>query len=299
MQNISDEKIKEMMSKEHFLNPQEKETLKQSILKTFDVGIACSALLNLRELFTSGEQTSLLKSAVATNDAYMAYHLHRNYCHELARNPDIRENFRRTVIWTQDPMAAFFLLQRQEDNLESYEDDLKSLEFTNDDLKRFKQVIISSRNPEWAYNLLTTQKSKEHAEEISDDDMWGFDDLDPYAVQIAIELTENERTILKRTIIESRDLNCLQKTFSNVDGLTDGERMVLKGIMAQTQNPDFACYFLCDTKLISYFNEKERANLKQFAVQTKSKYCAAEALKYIFDLAPDERSSLEKIAKTG
>ena len=271
------------------LTSEEISKLKAIILETNDVEMACSALLNFPKIFTKDELAAIRKLAYTTKDSYWAYHIYRNDCFALSKEKDARNNLRRVVIWTDNPERAFGFLQAKDDNSDRYDDDLKSLEFSDEDLKRFKQVIISSRKPEWSYRLLMTKQFKEWADE--DEDSYMYDD--PHA---AIELTPNERVTLKRSIIDSQDSAWAYETLAHVTDITEGEHMVLKGILMRTQDPVIACAALCNTDFFPKLNEAERVHLRKLAAQIKSDYSAREALKYIYDLTPEERAMLEKIA---
>ncbi|NVN97370.1 hypothetical protein HXX01_04035 [Candidatus Nomurabacteria bacterium] len=271
------------------LTPQQKEQLKNLILKTQNADSACIALsLDYDEhIFTKEEKLALLKIAVTTQNPYMAYFINYHYPFELKKNKEARSSLRKVIVWVQDPAQAFYFLQRQDDNLDSYDDDLKSLSFTNEDIQRFKNVIISSGSPEWSCRLLITKKTAERADNR---ESFGYDE--PHSI---VELTPNERTTLIRSIIESRDSFWAYGTLRDVDDLSEGERMVLKGIMVQTEDINLACNILCNTDLISFLNETDRAHLKKLAVQVKDKYNANKILTYVYDLTPEEKEKLEKI----
>ncbi len=273
------------------LTPEEISKLKVIILEANDVEVACSALLNFPNIFTKDELNGVRKLAYTTKDPYWAYHIYRNDCFALSKDKEARSNLRRIIIWTNDPERAFGFLQAQDDNADSYSDDLKSLEFSDEVLKRFKQVIITSRKPEWSYRLLMTKQFKEWADE--DEDSYMYDD--PHAV---IELTPNERITLKRSIIDSQDPAWAYEALIHVDDITQGEYMVLKGILMRTQNSVIACAALCNTDFFPKLNENERDYLRKLAAQVDSSYSARDALKYIYDLTPEERTKLEKIAAT-
>jgi len=273
------------------LTPEEISKLKAMILEANDVEIACSALLNFPKIFTKDELAAVRKLAYTTKDPYWAYHIYRNDCFALNKEKEARNNLRSVVVWTQDPGRAFGFLQAQDDNADPYNDDLKSLEFSDEDLKRFKQVIISSRKPEWSYRLLMTKQFKEWADEEEDSYMYD----DPHAI---IELTPNERVTLKRSIIDSQDPAWAYETLAHVDDLTQGEHMVFKGILMRTKDPVIACAALCNTDFFPHLNQNERDYLRKLAAQIQSSYSARDALKYIYDLTPEERANLEKIAAT-
>jgi len=270
------------------------EQLKNIILETNDADIACSVILNLPQNFTEQEKNKLRTLAVKTKNEYYAYNLYKKDCHFLNKNKEARLALRKVVMWTQNPERAFEFLERQEENLIPYEEDLKSLEYSNEELERFKQVIISSRDPKWSCKLLTmkeTQKwREENASEYDNFDGYGYED--PNAV---VNLTPNERTALKRNIIESHNPWYAYDAFRTISDLSEGERMILKGIIMQTEDINLACYLLCDTNFIPNISPDERSYLKKLAVQIKDKYNAKEALTYIYDLSPDERKKLESI----
>jgi len=134
-----------------------------------------------------------------------------------------------------------------------------------------------------------TKKIKERVDEQGKN---YFEYDEPHSI---IELTLSERTNLKRSIIESRDPFWAYYTFIGVSDLSEGERMVLKGIIVQTKDVNLACYALCNTDFIPHLNVTERAYLKKLAVQVKNKYNAEKALTYIYDLTPEEKGELKKV----
>ncbi len=265
------------------LTPEEKGRLKQIILKTQDADAACLALLNSRNLFTKDELFRLRIIAYTTQNEYWAYLIYRNDCIALAQEPAARANLRKVVMNTKNPQRAFEFLRVQDEMRETYDDYAQSLEYTDDELMRFKEIIISSGDPQWSFRLLRTTEPKDPDDSTREDES-------------VIELTPKERVALKRSIIESQSPEWSYDTLRSISDLTEGERMVLKGIfIRQIKNPSIACHVLCNTDFIHNLNEKERAILRELAVQVKDKFNAGEALKYIYDLTPDERIALEKI----
>jgi len=275
---------------------QERDKLKQVVLGTKDIDTACSALLNLH-IFNDAELKTLLKIAVKTKDAYWAYHIYRNECTALANEREYRDALRKLVVETQDPKRAFEFLKAKDDNCDSYDNDLKSLEFSDREIERFKQVIISSHDTEVAFNLLRMKELREIETENRESDDYLYDDNEPLELPSVINLTDKERTALKHIIIESKDCGRALDTLQHIDDLTKDEYNTLKIIFIKTDNPSFACYAICDDKLMRNFNSEERAHLKHLAVQVKDGYNAKQILEHIPDLTSEERAKLEKVGK--
>lgn len=261
--------------KDKQLTLEEKEQLKRVILKTKDVDMSCSALLNVPRIFTKDELPILRKLAYTTKNAHWAYNIYRNDWLALSREKGNRAVLTAVVVNTDDPSAACLFLREEEENRIPYKDDAKSLNFTDRELERFKQVIISSHDPQWSLYLLNRSMLLKES---------------------TIKLTPEEHTVLTRSIIESQNPAYAYAAFRYGDGLTKGERMVLKGIFMRTKDPGEACRSLCDTDFISQLDAKERAYLRQLAVQVENRFDADQALKYIYDLTLEERTALEKIA---
>jgi hypothetical protein len=219
-------------SQKYKLTSQEREQLKRVLLKTKDADMACSALLNLAQIFSDEERQQLLKLASRTKNAYLAYHIYQNECQDLFNDEASRDALRKTVVETQDPERAFQFLQAKDDNCDRYEDDLKSLDFSNEELEGFKQVIILSRDPKVVYKFLIMKELREQViKEREEDEYYTYSEDESLLPPAVIELTRNERTALKRIVIESRDADIAEAVLSNVGDLTDDERAALKSII--------------------------------------------------------------------
>jgi hypothetical protein len=260
--------------------------LTEIIIESKDSDIACSALIDLSGIFTEREKDALRDFAVMTKDARFAYWYYREDCFYLSKHAAARAALRRTVINTDDPEAAVLFLKEALDNLAAEAHlDLKSLAFTPSDFQRFKNIIISNKNPKWAYDLLWAGEKKPVPDE--------YDEFsDPF--EIPVELTTNERSVLKRKIIESRDPDYSYTALRSLSNLSKEERMAFKGNMMFTKKPYLACYILCDADIASTLNEQERAYLRPLAAEVKDSYDAGNALEKIFDLTPEERVMLER-----
>ncbi len=244
--------------KEHKLTSQEKMELKWTILKSKDTEIACSALLNLGNVFTDPERKTLRDIASKTTNAYWAYGIYREECLELVHEPENRKALRKTVVETNDPKYAFEFLSAQDENLESYDKDLKSLEFSKEELEHFKQIILSSRDVDIAYKLLFSKEQVEKAKK--DPDM--FD----YTFPSVIDLTPNEQEILKKIILESKNAYSAYDILGGLRGnpaviFTDIERALLREILVQTTNPTVARGVLSNPILSQSLSQEERAHL--------------------------------------
>ena len=275
---------------------QERDQLKRVVLGTKDIDTACSALLNLH-MFNDTERKVLLKIAIKTKDAYWAYHIYRNEWAILSNEKEYRDALRKLVVETQDPKRAFEFLKAKDDNCESYDDDAKSLEFSDREIERFKQVIISSHDPESAYNLLIMKEMRDiEAENRAGDDYYSSGD-EPLELPSVIDLTAKERTALKHIIIESKDCAWALNALDRINDFTKDEYNALKTIFMKADDPSFACYAICDDKFIRNFNSEERTYLKHLAIQVKDKYNAKKILDRVPDLTSEERAKLEKVAK--
>lgn len=249
------------------LSQQEKTELKWIILKTKNADIFCFALLNLRNndlrsIFTDPERKTLRDIASKTPNAWWAYNIYRNECHNLVNEKENREALRKTVIGTNDPRYAFEFLIAQEENLESYDEDLKSLEFSREELERFKQVILSSQDADIAYKLLFSKEFSKEQTEKAERDPEMFD----YSFPSVIELTPDEQNILKRIILESKNPYCAYYILSGLRGntaaiFTDKERALLREILVQTTNPTVARGVLSNPTLSQGLSQEERAHL--------------------------------------
>lgn len=275
------------------LTAEEKTGLKKLILENSSAEVATLALVNTPISFSEEELDTLRKIAYTTTNEYSAHALYVNECFDLQNKKETRDTLREIIVGTNDPYFAFKMLETKDDNIALYEDDLKSLYFSAYEIDKFKRVILDGESPECAYRLLRT---KETAEMIKEERQ-SSDYYSPYQTHSVVELTESERTKLKRIVIEGQDSEWAFMTFNYVKGVTEGEKLVLKGIIMRINDPDLACMHLCNTDFISYLDKAEREYFRKLAVQTKNWWSAEEALKYIFDLTSEERSILEKIAK--
>lgn len=299
LKETKNEKLSLAMYGDYYLNntekqltTEEKQKLKDILLKTIDTDIACSVILNMRINFTEDERNVLRKMACKTTNSFYACHLFKDEAFYLDKNKETRLNLRKLIIETQDPDCALMIL-KDEQNLLSREDYLGSLEFTPYEIKKLKQVIIESKNIKSIFGLLHSNEKKPERDTF-------YDDYSPYSPfdneDTLIELTSTERQKLIQTIMESKDSIYAYETFTKIKGLSDGERLVLKGTILQTKDLDFACRILWDTNFFPSLNSEERLYLKNLAVNVKEPYYAEQALIYIYDLTQKEREQLEKVA---
>lgn len=264
----------------------DKQELKNIILNTTNPDIAGEALLNIRNAFTEEEQNQLRHKAVLTQNAFAAYSLYKHEWKFLDQHKDIKSSLRKIIVGTEDPKCAFYFLQNQEEDLLSPKESINSLQYTPQDLEYFKNVIIEGKDPESSYKLLTTKHAKEWAD---------AHDTYYYEPHVVIDLSPSEQSLLKKSIIESRNPYWAYDTFCNTENLSTGERLVLKGIFMQTKEASLACSALCNTDFISHLTSKERADLIQLAMQVKSKYDAQQLLTYVYDLTSEQRDYLEHL----
>jgi tetratricopeptide (TPR) repeat protein len=283
-------------SSENILTPKESDPLIRLILSSEDVDVACSVLLrfSISKLFTKDEISTLQNIAFTTHNEWLAYHIYRTCCFALNKNQKAREALREIIVNTRNPETALAFLLAKDDNSESYKDDLKSLDFSQKEIERFKRLIIDSHNAEYAWRLLASEKLNEYAMEKWKEDSGGYMSYDE--IPSIVELTQGERAALKNNIINSKDANVAMVALRDIGDFTVAEKTALKDAMVQTNEPYLACAFICDPDIVQSFDKEEYARLRRIALGGTKSWNARTLLEKIHDLTAAERVALEKIA---
>jgi hypothetical protein len=250
--------------------------------------LSCEVIINLPQLFAEKEKDVLRASAITTTSAIHAFKLYKEEYKYLEKNKAAKTALRNVVVNTNDPETAIVFLKEASDNLAAEKDlSANSLAFTPRDIDHFKQVVFSSKDLRWVLKLLQAADRKPESED--------YDEFDDYSDPV--ELTRDERNVLKRLIIEGQNPDYAYTTLRSITNLSESERMVLKEIMMQTKEPDMACQILCYNEGVPSLNRDEHTYLRQLAAQVNDPYSARSALEKIFDLTPDERTALEAVSK--
>jgi hypothetical protein len=278
------------------LVPQEIEALKNLVLATQNHSVACYASIELGQslllakrnlsnsderrdtgVFDTGATKRLKDIAVKTQDAREAYYLLQNLPGILSKNEIF--NLEKTVYYMAD--SSFALEQIQAVVNAPIDEEMDEIK-----LSRYVEIIIKGNDPRCAYGVLYAAKEWRNIRENTGGKI-NLPSLHP----------DNEQK-LKRIVIESGSPVWSFYSLSTLDTFSQGERMVLKGNALKVDDPDIACQMLCETDFIPYLNDQERDRVRKLAAKTLDCYLASEALKYIYDLTPEEKANLEKVTKS-
>jgi hypothetical protein len=224
-----------------------------------------------------------------TTNARFAFYLYKEDWKYLGKHRDIKTALRNVIVNTNDPETAITFLKESLDNLAAEADlSANSLAFTPREIDRFKQVVFSTKDSLWALKLLQAAETKPETDE--------YDEFDDYSAPV--ELARDERNILKRLLIEGQSSDYAYTALRSITNMSESERTALKDIMMRTNDPSMACQILCYSDGVPNLSRDEHTYLRKLAAQVKDPFSARTALERIFDLTPEERDALEKVAKS-